>query len=103
VERDDESVLTVEEAAKKLRIGRGTAYALARRWRETNGREGLPVIKLGRTLRVPRAAFDRHLLKLADPMSSETSGGGSNDDVAAHPGRTSSGHEAKRSRTGTGE
>lgn len=55
-------VLTVEEAAKVLRIGRGAAYDLARRWRVTNGREGLPVISFGRSLRVPRAA----LLSLLD-------------------------------------
>lgn len=102
MDRDDDSVLTVEEAAKKLRIGRGTAYAQARRWRETNGREGLPVIKLGRTLRVPRAAFDRHLLKLADAVSSGTPGGGSNGDAVPHA-EMASGHEPNRSRTGTGE
>lgn len=100
--RDDDSVLTVEEAAKKLRIGRGTAYAQARRWRETNGREGLPVIKLGRTLRVPRAALDRHLLKLGDPVSSAASGEGSNGNVVSHA-EMASGHEPNRSRTGTGE
>ena len=55
-------VMTVEEAAAVLRIGRNAAYDLARRWRETDGREGLPVVSLGRTLRVPRAA----LLRLLD-------------------------------------
>lgn len=54
-------VLTVEEAAAVLRIGRGAAYELARRWRETDGRHGLPVVVLGRSLRVPRAAL-RQLL-----------------------------------------
>ena len=54
-------VLTVEEAAVVLRIGRGAAYELARLWRETNGREGLPVVSLGRSLRVPRAALRRML------------------------------------------
>jgi excisionase family DNA binding protein len=50
--------LTVEEAAALLRIGRTSAYALAREWRETGGRKGLPVIELGRQLRVPRAALE---------------------------------------------
>ena len=59
--KDAESVLTVEEAAEILRIGRGTAYALARRWRETGGREGLPVLVLGRSSRVPRAGLERML------------------------------------------
>lgn len=51
--------LTVEEAAKVLRIGRGAAYALARQWRITGGQEGLPVISLGKTLRVPRFALEK--------------------------------------------
>lgn len=54
-------VLTVEEAAAVLRIGRNAAYAAARLWRDSNGRQGLPCIEIGRTLRVPRAAL-RHLL-----------------------------------------
>ena len=53
--------LTVEEAAKVLRIGRTAAYALARQWRATNGASGLPVLELGRTLRVPRAALEAML------------------------------------------
>ncbi len=54
-------VLTVEEAAALLRIGRSCAYALARRWRATGGREGLPVVELGRYLRVPRSGLRRLL------------------------------------------
>lgn len=54
-------VLTVEEAAALLRISRNSAYALARRWLATDGAEGLPVVKLGRTLRVPRPALLRIL------------------------------------------
>jgi excisionase family DNA binding protein len=53
--------LTIEEAARVLRIGRTTAYALAKERRSTGGRSGLPVLELGRTLRVPRAALDRLL------------------------------------------
>lgn len=47
-------VLTVEEAAAVLRIGRTAAYDAARRGE-------LPTIKLGRSLRVPRAVLDRML------------------------------------------
>ena len=54
-------VLTIEEAAAVLRISRNAAYAAARQWRATNGRTGLPCIKMGRTLRVPRASLDRLL------------------------------------------
>ena len=54
-------VLTIEEAAKVLRIGRGAAYALARRYLDSGGREGLPVVPLGRSRRVPRAGLLRLL------------------------------------------
>lgn len=68
-------VLTIEEAAAVLRIGRGAAYELARRYLWSNGREGLPVFRLGRRLRVPKAALQRLLtaevptaeLRLVDP------------------------------------
>ena len=46
-------VLTVEEAAAVLRIGRTAAYELCRQWRTSGGRQGLPVVAFGRTL--PRA------------------------------------------------
>jgi hypothetical protein len=69
-----EGVLTVEEAARILRIGRGTAYAQARRWRETKGREGLPVIVLGRSLRVPRVALQRLLELNAGSVNAGGSG-----------------------------
>ncbi len=54
-------LLTVEEAAVLLRIGRNKAYSLARRWRATNGRCGLPVVAFGHTLRVPRHALEQML------------------------------------------
>jgi excisionase family DNA binding protein len=50
--------LTVEEAAKVLRIGRTAAYGLTRQWRATSGAVGLPVVRFGRQLRVPRAALE---------------------------------------------
>lgn len=55
------AVLTIEEAAEVLRISRGAAYALARRWRDTGGREGIPCLQLGRTLRVPSGALHEML------------------------------------------
>ena len=60
------AVLSVEEAAAFLRIGRTCAYELARRYQSTGGREGLPVIRLGRLLRVPRAGLLR-LLEVPEP------------------------------------
>jgi hypothetical protein len=50
--------LTVVEAARLLRIGRTSAYVLAQRWLYTDGREGLPVVRVGRQLRVPRRALE---------------------------------------------
>ncbi|MDQ3469110.1 MAG: helix-turn-helix domain-containing protein [Actinomycetota bacterium] len=47
-------LLTVEEAAAVLRIGRTLAHALARRYEAGGGREGLSVVRLGGCLRVPR-------------------------------------------------
>lgn len=52
-------LLTVTEAAAVLRIGRTTAYELARRDLATGGGERLGVIRIGGQLRIPRAALER--------------------------------------------
>jgi len=71
---DNTDFLTVEEAARVLRIGRTAAYALARTWRETDGREGLPVVAFGRLLRVPRAALEAMSgAPIAGPPSAQVS------------------------------
>ena len=54
-------VLTIEEAAEILRISRWAAYEQARIWRESGGRDGLPVLTLGRCLRVSRATLEEML------------------------------------------
>lgn len=51
-------MLTVEEAAQLLRIGRTKAYAMAKQWRETGGVQGLPVLDFGDVLRVPLAKLE---------------------------------------------
>ena len=57
----DSPLLTVEEAADVLRIGRTKAYALAAEYVTSDGATGVPVSRLGGSLRVPRWA----LLELA--------------------------------------
>lgn len=50
-------MLTVEEAAQVLRISRTASYEAAGRWERTHGRDGIPALRIGRTLRVPKAAL----------------------------------------------
>jgi len=50
--------LKVEEAARILRISRSAAYELANAYLATDGQTGIPVIRLGRSMRVPKAAIE---------------------------------------------
>lgn len=50
----DSAVLTVDEVAGELRIGRRQAYAAIERGE-------IPSIRIGRTIRVPRAWLERTL------------------------------------------
>jgi excisionase family DNA binding protein len=58
-------LMTVPQAARALRIGRSTAYELANAWLDSDGAEGLPVVRIGRSLRVPVAALDRWFASVA--------------------------------------
>lgn len=53
--------LTVTEAAGVLGISRGLAYSCANRFIESDGAEGLPVVRLGRRLVVPTYQLNRLL------------------------------------------
>lgn len=64
-------VMTVDEAAQLLRIGRSAAYALCRQWIASGGREGLPVLVLGRSFRVPVAALRQMLDHPRPPRAGE--------------------------------
>jgi excisionase family DNA binding protein len=52
--RQPTDTYTIPEAGKRLRIGRNQAYAAAKRGE-------IPTIRIGRSLRVPKPAFDRLL------------------------------------------
>ena len=60
--------LRVEEAARLLCISRTSAYALANRWLASCGAEGLPAVRIGRSIRIPVAALDR-LADLSEPAA----------------------------------
>lgn len=75
-------LLTVEEAAGVLRIGRSLAYQLAREYEASGGLSGVPVIRVGCCLRVPRwalleLALAGRVVRLCDPpVPSGVVGGG---------------------------
>lgn len=50
-------MLRVDEAATFLRIGRNRAYEETALFLRTGGAAGLPCIRIGRSLRVPRHAL----------------------------------------------
>jgi excisionase family DNA binding protein len=52
-------MLRVEEAAKVLRIGRSAAYEAVAVFQATGGAEGIPAIRIGRSVRVPKRALLR--------------------------------------------
>ena len=62
-------LLTVEEAARVIRVGRTKAYAMTREWRATGGRSGLPVVDFGNVLRVPRRQLE---LLIGKPLGDDT-------------------------------
>src|SRR5919202_6914435 len=94
-ERGVPDFLTVAEAARILRIGRTAAYEQARLWRETEGREGLPVCIVGGQLRVPTALFEQHY-GVRITMSSLGDAGGGNEKPAVRGLESSRSKPARR-------
>ena len=64
----DRVLLTVDEAAKRLRIGRTTAWGLVK-----NGE--LHSVQIGRLRRVPSSAVEAYAARLAAPLESTSNGG----------------------------
>lgn len=64
----DRVLLTVEEAAKRLHIGRTTAWGLVK-----NGELGS--VQIGRLRRVPSSAVDAYAARLAAACESTDNGG----------------------------
>ena len=60
-------LLTVDQAAKVLQIGRSKAYELTVEYERTGGRSGLPFVWIGNQKRIPRdelvAYIQRQLLR----------------------------------------
>jgi excisionase family DNA binding protein len=52
-------MLRVDEAATVLRIGRSAAYEAVAVFQATGGAEGIPAIRIGRSVRVPKRALLR--------------------------------------------
>jgi hypothetical protein len=87
-------LVTVDEAARLLRVSRSLAYQLARRYLATEGSEGLPVFWVGACLRVPRWALlelirTGRVVNLTDAARTST---------PIDPTRPSSSHHSRRSR-----
>jgi hypothetical protein len=64
-------MLTVEQTRNLLGIGRSLAYAEVRRYLATGGREGIPAVRIGGAIRIPRARLVDLLLAEPAPTNSE--------------------------------
>ena len=54
-------MLTVIDAARVLRIGRSKAYELTTLYASSGGTQGLPCLRLGDLLRIPKAALHEYV------------------------------------------
>jgi hypothetical protein len=64
-------MLTVEQARTVLGIGRSLAYGEVRRYLATGGREGIPAVRIGGAIRIPRAGLVDLLLAAPAPTERE--------------------------------
>ena len=54
-------MLTVKDAASVLRIGRSKAYEMTTLYASSGGTQGLPCLRLGDLLRIPKAALHEYV------------------------------------------
>ena len=54
-------LLKVEEAMRVLRIGRSKAYEMTTLYESSGGTKGLPCLRMGDVLRVPRFALEEYV------------------------------------------
>lgn len=71
-------LLRVEQAAAYLQISRNRAYEETARYERTGGAAGLPCIRIGRSVRIPRHALEHWLAEQLHPHT-----GATRDDVAS--------------------
>lgn len=89
--------LTVEEAACVMRIGRTAAYQLARHYLATGGKEGLPCVRYGKQLRVPRRKLEEHIGgPLTWPVDARPAASSDDDPAATENARPTCDRCAKR-------
>ncbi len=62
----------LEQAQELTQLGRSQLYEQTRRWRETGGKEGIPVVEFGRCLRIPTAALLRMALIHPDATAGDS-------------------------------
>ena len=55
----ESAFLRVRDAARILGISNSAAYEQANAWLATEGQSGLPAVRIGRSILIPRAALDR--------------------------------------------
>jgi hypothetical protein len=60
-------MLTVEQTCQVLGIGRSLCYAQVRRYLASEGREGIPAVRIGTALRIPRTGLVDLLLAATAP------------------------------------
>jgi hypothetical protein len=60
----ESNLLTPQDLVERLAVPKGWIYARSREWVESNGRRGIPTVKLGRYYRYREDAIDRWTAQL---------------------------------------